>query len=68
MQGDISGSRRYTKWSELSKSFKPLPPECEKDLPGGLRSKTAAIRELRTVVRQYPGTDEPKRSAAKLGN
>jgi len=31
-----------------------------------LGQKAAAIRELRTVVRQYPGTDEAKRSAAKL--
>ena len=31
-----------------------------------LGEKAAAIRELRAVVRQYPGTDEAKRSAAKL--
>ena len=31
-----------------------------------LGQKAAAIRELRTVVRQYPGTDEARRSAAKL--
>ena len=31
-----------------------------------LGQKAAAIRELRTVVRQYPGTDEAKRSTAKL--
>jgi tol-pal system protein YbgF len=31
-----------------------------------LGQKAAAIRELRTVVRQYAGTDEAKRSAAKL--
>jgi tol-pal system protein YbgF len=31
-----------------------------------LGQKAAAIRELRTVVRQYPGTDEAKRSSAKL--
>ena len=31
-----------------------------------LGQKAAAIRELRTVVRTYPGTDEAKRSAAKL--
>ncbi len=31
-----------------------------------LGQKAAAIRELRTVVRQYPGTDEAKRSMAKL--
>ena len=31
-----------------------------------LGQKAAAIRQLRTVVRQYPGTDEAKRSAAKL--
>src|SRR4029077_17893710 len=27
---------------------------------------TSAIRELRALVRQYPGSDEAKRSAAKL--
>jgi len=31
-----------------------------------LGQKAAAIRELRAIVRQYPGTDEAKRSAAKL--
>ena len=31
-----------------------------------LGQKAAAIRQLRSVVRQYPGTDEAKRSAAKL--
>jgi tetratricopeptide (TPR) repeat protein len=31
-----------------------------------LGQKAAAIRELRAVVRLYPGTDEAKRSAAKL--
>ncbi len=31
-----------------------------------LGQKAAAVRELRAVVRQYPGTDEAKRSAAKL--
>jgi tol-pal system protein YbgF len=31
-----------------------------------LGQKAAAVRELRAVVRQYPGSDEAKRSAAKL--
>jgi tol-pal system protein YbgF len=31
-----------------------------------LGQKAAAIRELRAVVRQYPGTEEAKRAAAKL--
>jgi tol-pal system protein YbgF len=31
-----------------------------------LGQKAAAIRELRLVVREYPGTDEAKRSTAKL--
>jgi tol-pal system protein YbgF len=31
-----------------------------------LGQKAAAVRELRAVIRQYPGTDEAKRSAAKL--
>lgn len=31
-----------------------------------LGQKASAVRELRNVVRMYPGTDEAKRSAAKL--
>ena len=31
-----------------------------------LGQKASAVRELRAVVRMYPGTDEAKRSAAKL--
>ncbi len=31
-----------------------------------LGQKTAAVRELRAVVHNYPGTEEAKRSAAKL--
>jgi tol-pal system protein YbgF len=31
-----------------------------------LGRKSAAIRELRSVVREYPGTEEAKRAAAKL--
>ena len=59
----------YTKVIDNSpKSFKTASSR----MPEGLLpcraagQKAAAIRELRTVVRQYPGTDEAKRSAAKL--
>ena len=49
------------------KSFKTASSRMRKGFClSELGQKAAAIRELRTVVRQYPGTDEAKRSAAKL--
>jgi tol-pal system protein YbgF len=49
------------------KSFKTASSRMRKGFClAELGQKAAAIRELRTVVRQYPGTDEAKRSAAKL--
>jgi len=64
MQASISGSRRYNKVVEnYPKSFKTASSECERFCLAELGQKAAAIRELRTVVRQYPGT-EAKRSAA----
>jgi tol-pal system protein YbgF len=49
------------------KSFKTASARMRKGFClAGLGQKAAAIRELRTVVRQYPGTDEAKRSAEKL--
>jgi tol-pal system protein YbgF len=49
------------------KSFKTASARMRKGFClAELGQKGAAIRELRTVVRQYPGTDEAKRSAAKL--
>ena len=49
------------------KSFKTASARMRKGLClAELGQKAAAIRELRTVVRQFPGTDEAKRSAAKL--
>jgi len=49
------------------KSFKTASARMRKGFClSELGQKTAAIRELRAVVRQYPGTDEAKRSAAKL--
>ena len=49
------------------KSFKTASARMRKGFClAELGQKTAAIRELRTVVRQYPGTDEAKRSSAKL--
>ncbi len=49
------------------KSFKTASARMRKGFClAELGQKAAAIRELRTVVRQYPGTDEAKRSAAKL--
>jgi tol-pal system protein YbgF len=49
------------------KSFKTASARMRKGFClAELGQKAAAIRELRTVVRQYPGTEEAKRSAAKL--
>lgn len=49
------------------KSFKTASARMRKGFClAELGQKAAAIRELRTIVRQYPGTDEAKRSAAKL--
>jgi tol-pal system protein YbgF len=49
------------------KSFKTASARMRKGFClAELGQKTAAIRELRAVVRQYPGTDEAKRSSAKL--
>jgi len=49
------------------KSFKTASARMRKGFClAELGQKAAAIRELRTVVRQFPGTDEAKRSAAKL--
>ena len=49
------------------KSFKTASARMRKGFClAELGQKAAAIRELRTVVRQYPGTDEAKRSTAKL--
>jgi tol-pal system protein YbgF len=49
------------------KSFKTASSRMRKGFClAELGEKAAAVRELRTVIRQYPGTDEAKRSAAKL--
>jgi tol-pal system protein YbgF len=49
------------------KSFKTASARMRKGFClAELGQKAAAIRELRSVVRQFPGTDEAKRSAAKL--
>jgi tol-pal system protein YbgF len=49
------------------KSFKTASARMKKGYClAELGQKAAAIRELRTVVRTYPGTDEAKRSSAKL--
>lgn len=52
---------------DYPKSFKTASARMRKGFClAELGQKAAAIRELRTVVRQYPGTDEAKKSAAKL--
>lgn len=58
----------YTKVIEnYPKSFKIASARMRKGLClAELGQKAAAIRELRNVVRQYPGTDEAKRASAKL--
>ncbi|MBZ5697926.1 MAG: tetratricopeptide repeat protein [Acidobacteriia bacterium] len=53
--------------ADYPKSFKTASARMRKGFClAELGQKAAAIRELRTVIRQYPGTDEAKRSAAKL--
>lgn len=49
------------------KSFKTASARMRKGFClAELGQKTAAVRELRAVVHNYPGTEEAKRSAAKL--
>ena len=49
------------------KSFKTASARMRKGFClAELGQKASAVRELRTVVRLYPGTDEAKRAAAKL--
>ena len=49
------------------KSFKTASARMRKGLClAELGQKASAVRELRSVVRLYPGTDEAKRAAAKL--
>lgn len=49
------------------KSFKLAPARLRKGLALlEIGQKVSAIRELREVVRRYPGTDEEKRARAKL--
>jgi tol-pal system protein YbgF len=69
MQGEYQQALdAYNKVVEnYPKSFKTASSRMRKGFClAELGQKAAAIRELRTVVRQYPGTDEAKRSAAKL--
>jgi tol-pal system protein YbgF len=50
-----------------SKSFKTASARMRKGFClAELGQKASAVRELRAVVRLYPGTDEAKRAAAKL--
>jgi tol-pal system protein YbgF len=49
------------------KSFKTASARMKKGFClAELGQKASAVRELRTVVRLYPGTDEARRAAAKL--
>jgi tol-pal system protein YbgF len=69
MQGQFQPAlESYNKVIEnYPKSFKTASARMRKGFClAELGQKAAAVRELRTVVRQYPGTDEAKRSAAKL--
>jgi len=69
MQGEYQRALdAYNKVVEnYPKSFKTASSRMRKGFClAELGQKAAAIRELRTVVRRYPGTDEAKRSAAKL--
>jgi tol-pal system protein YbgF len=69
MQGDYQHALdAYNKViDDYPKSFKTVSARMRKGYClAELGQKAAAIRELRAVVRLYPGTDEAKRSAAKL--
>ncbi len=49
------------------KSFKQEPARLKKGLALiELNQKTSGVRELREVIRRYPGTDEDRRARAKL--
>ena len=49
------------------KSFKLAPARLRKGMALiELGQKTAAVRELREVVRRYPGTEEDRQARAKL--
>jgi tol-pal system protein YbgF len=53
--------------ANYSKSFKTAAARMKKGYClAELGQKAAAVKELRAVVRTYPGTDEAKRSTAKL--
>jgi tol-pal system protein YbgF len=52
---------------DYPKSFKTASARMRKGLClAELGQKASAVRELRAVIRLYPGTDEAKRAAAKL--
>jgi tol-pal system protein YbgF len=49
------------------KSFKLAPAHLKRGLALlEIGQKVSAVRELREVIRRYPGTDEEKRARAKL--
>jgi tol-pal system protein YbgF len=53
--------------SNYPKSFKLAPARLKKGMALiELGQKTTAVRELREVVRRYPGTEEDRRARAKL--
>jgi len=69
MQGEYQAALdAYNKVTEnYPKSFKIASARMRKGYCfAELGQKASAIRELRAVVRLYPGTDEAKRAAAKL--
>jgi tol-pal system protein YbgF len=53
--------------SNFPKSFKLAPAHLKKGMALlELNQKTAGVRELRDVVKKYPGTEEERRARAKL--
>ena len=53
--------------SNYPKSFKLAPAQLKKGMAlVELGQKTSGVRELREVVRRYPGTEEDRRARAKL--
>ncbi|HUL32409.1 MAG TPA: tol-pal system protein YbgF [Candidatus Eisenbacteria bacterium] len=53
--------------NDYPKSFKLAPAHLKKGMALlELNQKTAGVRELREVVKKYPGTEESRRASAKL--
>jgi tol-pal system protein YbgF len=64
---DVAVSEYEKVLTNYPKSFKLAPARLKKGMALiELSQKTAGVRELREVVRRYPGTEEDRRARAKL--